>query len=683
MWRDWHNLFRDPVRIFGVVSLVFLVSLGIAPAKDHFTEWRRYQHEYLRLIRGRADAATLERRMEHGIQQIWLPEAGVVDRCPTCHLGLKENSLGDVQRQPFRPHPPIPHSLTEYGCVACHRGQGRATNVHEAHRSSLAWEEPILPAKYIEGSCGQCHLSPLPGTPKLNLGRQLLSQEGCVRCHTLKWPDGTTMQASDDPPSLKHIDEKTTREWLYAWIKDPKSYSSTATMPNFQFTDDQARDISAFLIAQSTHSADVPSTVSGPLPGKTQAGAGPTLYGQFFCASCHAMQNAAGNLVGGDFGPELTKIGTKAKPQWLQAWLRNPGDYDSSRRMPHYRLTDQQVAILVDYLQTKKDDDFLANVHLPDPTSEQVAHGRALVNESGCASCHEINGIKKPENFAPELTHVGSKPFAQLAFPANVQHSLHDYIAAKVRSPRAFGPTLKMPQFKFSEQQIDAITTALLAQTDRALAQQPSMRTAALHESNYDPAGKAGKLIDDLRCFSCHRINGRGGDMAPDLSWEGSAVQRKWLADFLRNPETLRPALIRRMPKFNLTDSEIDILADYIVTVYQTPALDRDASPVNATPTLMETGRQLFYAKYSCQSCHIVDPQKDKGYIGPALWSVGARLNGSWIYAWLKNPQALRPGSMEPNQHMSDEDAQALTAFLSSLKSAPRSATAAAKGAQQ
>jgi mono/diheme cytochrome c family protein len=681
MRRDWRNSFRDPVRIFGVVSLVFLVSLAIAPAKNHFSEWRHYQHEYLRLIRSRADAATLERRMEHGIQQVWLPEAGVVDRCPTCHLGLKQSSLRDVQQQPFRPHPPIPHSLTEFGCVVCHRGQGRATNVHEAHRSSLAWEEPLLPAKYMEASCGQCHLSPLPGTPNLNLGRRLLSHEGCVRCHTLKWPDGTIMQASDDPPSLKHIGEKTTREWLYAWIKDPQSYSSTATMPNFQLTDDQARDISAFLIAQST-SVGAPTPASGALSGKPQSGAGPTLYGQLFCASCHAMQNAAGNLVGGDFGPELTKIGTKVKPQWLQTWLRNPGDYDSSRRMSHYRLTDQQVATLVEFLETKKDDDFLANVHLPDSAPEQVAHGRALVNEFGCASCHEINGLRKPENFAPDLTRVGSKPFAQLAFPKNVQHTLSDYIAAKVRNPRAFGPTLKMPQFKLSEQQIDAITTALLAQTDRALTQPPSMRTAALHESKYEPADRAGKLIDDLRCFSCHRINGRGGDMAPDLSWEGSAVQRKWLADFLHNPETLRPALIRRMPKFNLSDAEINTLTDYIMTVYQTPTVDRDAT-VNITPALVETGRQLFYGKYSCQSCHIVDPQKDKGYIGPALWSVGARLNGSWIYAWMKDPQRLRPGSMEPNQRMSDDDAKALTAFLSSLKSASHSATAAGKGAQK
>lgn len=85
------RLFADSVRIFGVVSLVFLISLAIAPAKNHFSEWRHYQHSYQGLIRSRANAVTLEKHMEHGIQQIWLPEQNVVDRCTTCHVAVKRN----------------------------------------------------------------------------------------------------------------------------------------------------------------------------------------------------------------------------------------------------------------------------------------------------------------------------------------------------------------------------------------------------------------------------------------------------------------------------------------------------------------------------------------------------------------------------------------------------------------
>ena len=674
----WQKLFGDSVRAFGVVSCFFLLSLAIAPAKNHFSEWRHYQHGYLKMIRNRSDAVTLQRHFESGIQQTWLPDLGVVDRCTSCHVGLKEASLADVSVQPFRPHPVIPHKLDQFGCTICHRGQGVATTVAEAHNSTLAWEQPILPAKYIESSCGQCHRGTLPGTPHLNQGRYLLSRYGCVHCHMVKLPDGKIMKATDDPPSLSYIADKTTREWIYVWLKDPQAYATTATMPNFKLSDDDARDISAFLIANSTSvPSDAIALSAKALPDPT---AGASLYGESFCASCHAVQNAAGNLVGGDVGPELTRVGNKVKPEWLQAWLRNPRVYNAETAMPHYRFNDAQVATLTGFLLAKTDSDLLANVHLEAPTPEQIARGKHLVSDYGCASCHEITGIKKPENFAPELSRIGSKPVTQLLFLPGMQHTLPDYIATKIKQPRSFAQNLKMPQYTFTTAQIDSLTTALLAFNDRSFSLPPSLTVAAKPESDYQPAGKAGKLMADLACFSCHRISGHGGDMAPDLTWEGSSVQRPWLVEFLKNPNTLRPALVRRMPRFNLTDGEANELTDYIMTVYQSPAIDRDSMPLSGYPKgEVELGRQLFYGKYACQGCHIVDTKADKGYIGPTLTSVGSRLTAAWIFQWMKNPQALRPGTLEPNRAMSDEDARALTAFLISQKSGSKSEVARAK----
>jgi mono/diheme cytochrome c family protein len=377
-------------------------------------------------------------------------------------------------------------------------------------------------------------------------------------------------------------------------------------------------------------------------------------------------------MVGGDVGPELTRVGSKVKSDWLAAWIRNPRIYDPPTGMPHYRFSDEQVATLSGFLLAKTDSDLLANIHLDPATPEQIAHGKLLVTEYGCASCHEISGIKKPENFAPELTRIGSKPASQLIFLPGMAHTLPDYIFNKIRQPRAFAAGLKMPQYSFTPAQIDALTTALLALNDRSQTLPPTLTVAAALPSNYQPAGRAGQLMNDVACFSCHRINGRGSDLAPDLTWEGSSVQRQWLEDFLHNPNTLRPALIRRMPKFNLKPEEITTLSDYIMTVYQTPAFDRESMPNSGyPPALVEQGKQLFYSKFACQACHIVDPKSDKGYIGPTLTQVGSRLNAAWIYNWLKNPQALRPGTVEPNRNLEDNDARALTAFLMAQK-APR-----------
>jgi cytochrome c1 len=123
------------------------------------------------------------------------------------------------------------------------------------------------------------------------------------------------------------------------------------------------------------------------------------------------------------------------------------------------------------------------------------------------------------------------------------------------------------------------------------------------------------------------------------------------------------------MPRFNLSDSDNKELTDYILTVYQSPAIDAELAPSGTNPPdVVERGKQLFYSKYACQACHIVDTKADKGYIGPTLTQVGSRLTPAWVYAWLKNPQALRPGTTEPNQNLSDDDARALTAFLMSQK---------------
>jgi len=664
--------FTDPPRRFAWASLVLATVVTVAPTQDMFSEWRHYQRTYLKLVRGREDAAVLRRRFEGGIHQIWIPEQHVVDRCTTCHVALNEPSLADVRQQPFQPHPPMPHSLTEFGCVICHHGQGAATTVEEAHYSTKAWEQPILPARYLESSCGQCHMDPLEGTPQLNLGRHLLARYGCAHCHSIMQPDGTLITPLDEPPSLEHIAEKTTREWIYAWVKDPQAYAVTSTMPNFRFDDQQAADIAAFLITQSTPSENSSLAPAGHAasmaPGADSAQQSASLYGTLFCSSCHAIQNAAGNLVGGDLAPELTRVGNKVDSEWLRRWLSRPQGYDPKTRMPRFRFDEKQIALLSSFLISKKDEDFLANVHLPPADAQSAARGKRLVADYGCAACHRINGVSPPENFAPDLSRIGSKPLFQVGFPRGMPETLPDYISGKIHDPRAFGPALKMPKFSLTEPQIEALTTALLAQTDRAVTMPPELVQVSPHP-RYSPGGEAGRLMEDLRCLSCHTINSNGGDMAPDLTWEGSAVQRAWLLDFMRNPNTLRPALIRRMPKFNLSEEENRTISDYILSAYQAPGFDsRVLNTLTLNADAAARGKQLFYSKYVCQSCHIVDYKKDKGYVGPALAGVGDRLTPVWIYRWLKNPQALVPGIQMPNPNLSDDEARDLAAFLVTLK---------------
>ena len=196
-------------------------------------------------------------------------------------------------------------------------------------------------------------------------------------------------------------------------------------------------------------------------------------------------------------------------------------------------------------------------------------------------------------------------------------------------------------------------------------------KQAALH-----PAGRFGEVYERYKCYVCHQFNGYGGTLAPDLSFEGSRARWSWIVEFLKNPQTLRPTLTFRMPQFNMTDEEAAVLADYLGKVFQSPA----AGPVDErafTPGMAAKGKQLYEVKYQCQSCHTIG--LGGGYVGPNLSNVGNWMAAGWIEAWLRNPQALVPAAIEPRRAFTDDEIEALTAYLLTLRQTAK--PVAAKGA--
>jgi len=121
--------------------------------------------------------------------------------------------------------------------------------------------------------------------------------------------------------------------------------------------------------------------------------------------------------------------------------------------------------------------------------------------------------------------------------------------------------------------------------------------------------------------------------MAPDLTWEGTAVQRE-LADAI--PQESGDFAARADPAHAEVQPDRGgdpiLFADYMMTVYQTPQFDRRfAAGIGVHACHGRAGAQLFYSKFACQSCHIADFAKDKGYIGPALAGTGKRFNAAWV----------------------------------------------------
>ena len=678
--------------VFAVSSIVFLAVLAISPFKDYRREWKQYKRSYLRFAQGRPDTKKLLADYNPNIDQIWLPGMNVVDRCTTCHQGITQATLADnAVPEPFRAHPPIPHNVRDWGCTVCHRGQGPATEVAEAHESTLAWEQPVLPTKFIQASCGTCHQANLPQTPQVTRGRQLLTKLNCQGCHRLPGIDRPQMLG----PDLSSVGTKVSREWIYKWLKEPRTivdkdgnvtvngYESQEEprMPKFRLTDEELRALSAYLSTQKarplpTYKMDA-RVVAAWSKNPELASQGELRFRQMFCSTCHSLAvTRAGEtqLIGGDIGPELTKVGSKVKPDWLIAWLRDPQGYLPHTRMPRYGWSDEDLYKVTQYITTNlTDSDLLSDVpQLAPPSEQEIQLGHRLFLEKGCARCHLIEGVTPQKDFGPDLSALGAKNASDLEFSnAKIPHNLVSYIQAKLHDPVSVNPAARMPQYNWTASDLDAVTTALLTMKGPPPTSALQNLVVQRKEVDFQPTGAFAEVYDHYKCYTCHKFNGSGGDLAPDLSYEGSRAQRSWLVQFLKNPQTLRPTLTFRMPQFNMSDKDAAILADYITMVLQHPAANPAA--VNAqqfTPAMVSLGKQLYEVKYQCQSCHTIGGTG--GYVGPNLNNAGNWLTAAWIEAWLRNPQALIPDTIEPRRAFTGEEVQALTAYLITLRTAAK-----------
>ena len=77
-------------------------------------------------------------------------------------------------------------------------------------------------------------------------------------------------------------------------------------------------------------------------------------------------------------------------------------------------------------------------------------------------------------------------------------------------------------------------------------------------------------------------------------------------------------------------------------------------------------GEKLYTNTYGCNGCHSLNDVG--GLVGPVLDRAGVRLNPTWVYRWIKNPQAMKKHTRMPNLGASDADARALTYYLGTLR---------------
>jgi len=371
--------------------------------------------------------------------------------------------------------------------------------------------------------------------------------------------------------------------------------------------------------------------------------------------------------------------------------------------MPSLRLTRHEAVAIATYLTSRsrnssatKNETDLA--YLKD--EELGKKGKSLTKYYGCAGCHEIKGLESEGRIGVELTYEGSKDVSLLDFGHLTEDFKHagqetkwDWFETKLRNPRFFddfklNSSLRMPNFKLSDKEVKQVATFILGSVDKPLKRKMGDYPEGLRKD----IAEGWWLVKQYNCVGCHQVQNQGGTIRsmpgyagakqafapPILNGEGTRVQPNWVADFLRNPYTLRPWLAVRMPTFHLTDSEATKIARFFSALngHKTPYIAPHYAELDAEKK--EQAANMI-TQLGCFKCHVTNetdvnslPEDEKAGLAPNLVLTRTRLKPSWVLRWLQDPQGMMPGTKMPtffDASAAENDAEreaALTAFQKS-----------------
>jgi mono/diheme cytochrome c family protein len=105
-------------------------------------------------------------------------------------------------------------------------------------------------------------------------------------------------------------------------------------------------------------------------------------------------------------------------------------------------------------------------------------------------------------------------------------------------------------------------------------------------------------------------------------------------------------------------------------------ALSAPARPAGEASPLVQSGREV-YTEVNCAYCHSIGGAG--GTIGPDLSIVGGQLDPAQLQVYLRDPHAMVPTTLHPKLQFTEEELDALVAYLETL-GAPSASAKRPKG---
>ncbi|MEN8262726.1 MAG: c-type cytochrome [Nitrospirota bacterium] len=168
------------------------------------------------------------------------------------------------------------------------------------------------------------------------------------------------------------------------------------------------------------------------------------------------------------------------------------------------------------------------------------------------------------------------------------------------------------------------------------------------------------RLFQEYNCIGCHKLKGdkRPEYIGPPLASIGSKVNKDWLVGWLKNPEGYLPET--RMPRFNITDEEIEYIAEYLLSL---KTVLRRGTPRRAPA---DNNGEKLVESLGCLGCHTINNKGNA--FAPDLSDIGNKVNQDWLFQWLKKPGEFNSKTRMPDVMLSETEAGNVTAYLMTLK---------------
>jgi mono/diheme cytochrome c family protein len=186
------------------------------------------------------------------------------------------------------------------------------------------------------------------------------------------------------------------------------------------------------------------------------------------------------------------------------------------------------------------------------------------------------------------------------------------------------------------------------------------------------------KLFEQVGCTGCHLVQGYENipKIGPSLRRISAKVDPSWMVGWVENPHKFRPRT--RMPNFEFKPDEALAISAYLWSVSKEEGdqwLKENPLPAGfreGTGNDAARGKKLVET-IGCKGCHgFADGEfstplgKEKDLV-PNLKDIASKTDPQWIYHWIKDPKGFQPDTKMPSVRLSDEEALAITSYLSTL----------------